>query len=87
MPADLRLAGGQVWTRDGLAPVDLLVTGEAISAVVAPQTESPGVGRVVDCAGKVVLPGMIDVHVHTREPGFTSPGSSMAVCSRSPPLA
>jgi dihydroorotase (multifunctional complex type) len=35
----------------------------------------PGVdvdaGRVVDAAGKLVLPGMVDPHVHTREPGFT----------------
>jgi dihydroorotase (multifunctional complex type) len=26
---------------------------------------------VADAAGKLVLPGMIDVHVHTREPGYT----------------
>lgn len=25
--------------------------------------------RVVDCSGKVILPGVIDVHVHFREPG------------------
>ena len=72
MPADLRLAGGRVWTRGRLAPVDLLVAGDRISAVVGPETETPGVDRVVDCTGKVILPGMIDVHVHTREPGFTA---------------
>ena len=26
-------------------------------------------GRVVDCAGKVIAPGFIDMHVHLREPG------------------
>jgi dihydroorotase len=25
--------------------------------------------RVVDCAGKVVCPGLIDIHVHLRVPG------------------
>lgn len=25
--------------------------------------------RVIDCAGKVVCPGLIDIHVHLREPG------------------
>jgi dihydroorotase len=26
-------------------------------------------GETVDCAGKVVLPGLVDVHTHLREPG------------------
>lgn len=28
-----------------------------------------GQDRVVDCAGKIVAPGLIDMHVHLREPG------------------
>lgn len=27
-------------------------------------------GRVIDCAGKWILPGMVDIHTHMREPGF-----------------
>lgn len=27
-------------------------------------------GEVIDCGGKVLLPGFIDAHVHLREPGF-----------------
>lgn len=26
-------------------------------------------GEVIDCAGKLVLPGLVDLHVHLREPG------------------
>ena len=29
---------------------------------------------VVDCEGKMILPGVIDEHVHFREPGLTEKG-------------
>ncbi len=31
--------------------------------------EAPEGGQVVDCSGLVVTPGLVDVHVHLREPG------------------
>ena len=37
--------------------------------IVADCTPSEG-DRVVDLGGKVLVPGLIDVHVHLREPGF-----------------
>jgi dihydroorotase len=45
----------------------LLVDGRV--AEVASGIEAPEGARVVDCAGLVVTPGLIDVHVHLREPG------------------
>ncbi|MFB6309132.1 MAG: dihydroorotase [Haloarculaceae archaeon] len=46
---------------------DVRVEGETIAAV-APELE-PGDERVVDATGKRLLPGMIDAHVHFRQPG------------------
>ena len=53
--------------RDEVA--DLLIDGNGRIAAIGPNLESgPGV-TVVDCAGKVVSPGLIDIHVHLRVPG------------------
>jgi dihydroorotase len=31
---------------------------------------SPGGGEVIDCSGKVLVPGLFDMHCHLREPGY-----------------
>jgi len=50
---------------------DVLVEGETIAAIDEdlPMPEAAD-ERFVDADGKRLLPGMIDVHVHFREPGF-----------------
>ena len=50
---------------DGKADV-LIVDGKI--AAVAPDIDSPA-QIVFDAAGKLVVPGLIDMHVHLREPG------------------
>jgi dihydroorotase len=47
---------------------DVRVRGETVAAVDE-GLEPDGDERVVDATGKRLLPGMIDVHVHFREPG------------------
>jgi dihydroorotase len=68
---DLRIAGGTVLTPEGLRTCDILVGDGRILGLVTPDVPLSHVGREADARGRVVLPGMIDVHVHTREPGYT----------------
>lgn len=51
---------------DGIA--DVLVEGNTIAAV-GRGIEAPDGAQVIDATGKVVAPGLIDLHVHLREPG------------------
>lgn len=51
---------------DGLA--DVLVAGGTILAVGAGIEDADAQG--IECAGKVICPGLIDMHVHLRDPGL-----------------
>ena len=52
----------------GITEGSVVVDGGRIVGVV--RSGEPSADRVVDAAGKVVLPGMVDMHVHLRDPGF-----------------
>jgi dihydroorotase len=51
------------------AVADVLVEGGTIQQV-GPGLRAPADVEVVDATGKVVCPGLIDIHVHLREPGY-----------------
>lgn len=70
MSRSLWIRGGRVIDpSQGLdGPADVLVRDGRIEAVAA-GLEVPGDAEAVDAAGLVVAPGLIDVHVHLREPG------------------
>jgi dihydroorotase len=65
----LRITNGRVIDpSQGIDQVtDLWIRGERILAL-GPQTQYPA-ARTLDAAGKIVCPGLIDMHVHLREPG------------------
>lgn len=49
----------------------LLAEGRRIAALGAGEAPSEAVDETVDARGALLLPGMIDTHVHFREPGLT----------------
>jgi dihydropyrimidinase len=64
MRFDLLIRGGTVVLpqTDGVA-ADVAIAGEKIAAILAPGT-AVDAAATLDAAGKIVLPGVIDVHLH-----------------------
>ena len=54
-----------------LEEADVLIEGGLIKSVGV-GLKVPDQARIIEAMGKVVLPGLFDVHVHLREPGQTS---------------
>ena len=84
MKADLVIKNGWVVT-----PQDTLRGGVAISGekfvAIGTDDSLPDGKEVIDAKGRHILPGLIDAHVHFRDPGMThkedfSTGSTAAVC-------
>ncbi|SDT67004.1 MULTISPECIES: dihydroorotase family protein [Jiangella] len=72
MAVTTRISGGDVVTPDGTVRADILIGDDGtIAGLVSPGTAIGDDATVVDATGRLVLPGMVDVHVHTREPGYT----------------
>ena len=63
--------GGQAVDAEHASPrrLDILVSAEGKIEKVAPEIAPPAGAEVIDCAGKILLPGLFDMHVHLREPG------------------
>ncbi len=54
---------------------DLLIKDELISEIGLPgQIEMPVGGKSIDASGLIMIPGVIDEHVHFRDPGLTHKG-------------
>lgn len=62
----LLISGGTVVKAEGSTRADILVEGERIAAV-APRLSAPA-ARMIDAAGRLVLPGAVDAHVHMALP-------------------
>jgi len=61
------LKNGRVITADSDSICDILTEGEAIVAIGRSLPAPEGV-QVIDCAGKLIVPGGIDPHVHLEMP-------------------
>jgi dihydroorotase len=63
------IRGARVWGGRGLIEADVLIDGDRVAEVGDPQTQ-PGT-RVIEASGAILGPGLVDLHVHLREPGQT----------------
>ena len=61
------IKNGNVVFKDCVKKKDILIEDGKIAAV---GDGLSGADEVIDVAGKTVIPGIIDMHVHLREPGF-----------------
>lgn len=63
------ITGAQVWHEGAFVVGDVLVERGVVVSIGERIVPSEGV-RVVDGKGKILLPGLVDMHVHLREPGY-----------------
>jgi len=67
--ATLVIRGGSVYGPDGPLDADVHIADGVITGVEAGAATSGG-ATIIDARGMYVMPGAIDVHVHSRDPGF-----------------
>ena len=61
----LLLKNGSVFTARGFIKKDVVIAGGRVSF-----SSKGDPGKIVDCSHLFLIPGLVDVHVHLREPGF-----------------
>jgi dihydroorotase len=67
---DLLVRRGRVVGENGIREQSIAIADGRVAALLS-GGEEPAAREVVDAAGKLVLPGLVDSHVHFREPGLT----------------
>ncbi len=82
--ADLVIRNGFVVTPGGIFRGGVAIKDGVFVAVGTDEALPPG-DQTIDAAGRHILPGLIDTHVHFREPGLThkedlSTGTAAAAC-------
>ncbi|MFB7297506.1 allantoinase AllB [Streptomyces rubiginosohelvolus] len=67
----LVLRSTRVVTPEGTRPAAVAVAGGTIDAVLPYDARVPSSARLEDVGDQVVLPGLVDTHVHVNDPGRT----------------
>lgn len=63
MPVDTMIEGGTVVTADGAFDGGVAIDGEEITAVGDPDS-LPSARETIDASGNLIMPGLVDPHVH-----------------------
>jgi len=74
------ITGADVFVEGRLRPLDIVIDGERIGGLVNRGT-GPSDAEMIDGSGRIAIPGGVDVHVHTREPGYTHK-EDLITCTR-----
>ncbi|MFG3104503.1 allantoinase AllB [Streptomyces sp. NPDC048182] len=69
--AELVLRSTRVITPEGIRAASVAVTGGTITDVLPYDAPVPAGARLEDVGDHVVLPGLVDTHVHVNDPGRT----------------
>ena len=69
MTVDLRIHGGTLQSSNGSLEADLLIDAGKVVGVVSPGSEADAT-QTIDAVGQWIMPGIVDMHVHTRVPGY-----------------
>lgn len=68
---ELAITNARVINEGRIFPATVIIKGEYIDRILENPAELPGGIEVLDAEGKLLMPGVIDCHVHFREPGLT----------------
>ncbi len=84
MTNDIVIRGATAVLEDGVRRADISITGGRISAIDEPGKATKG-SREIKAEDLVALPGMIDMHSHHREPGYTHKEDLAHIARSAPP--
>jgi dihydroorotase len=71
MDVDLVIRNGKIVTPQGIYKGDDIAVEKGKIVSIDKQGSFPEAQEFIDAEGNYILPGIIDVHVHYREPGYT----------------
>ncbi len=65
------IKGGRCFVDGRLVDTEVLIKDGKIQALGKNLVAEDSVNKLIDASGKLVAPGLVDVHVHFRDPGLT----------------